>query len=146
MGLFLRPNNVWEWPDGTYLNQSSFRNWRRLNPDNPTSCDNEPNGYRGCSSQIIANATQISGCHNVSREPLGTWFDKDQTKSKWFYICQRIFRESTTFAPGKFTNQEILGLAQALKVIPVPLEHEIDVLRNLLCSSIFKFEVLLLLH
>jgi len=89
IGLFLRDDSQWFWPDNSSLKFTGYTNWRINDTTDSSSCHNEPNGYRGCNVQPnLANATQISGC-NSSRVPLGTWFDKNQETSRWYYICQR---------------------------------------------------------
>ena len=90
IGLFRGPDR-WFWPDNsTFYRNKSFQRWRNYASDN--LCYNEPNGYRGCSSQNgPANATQILACANFKRGNLGDWFDKNQIDSKWYYICQRPY-------------------------------------------------------
>ena len=100
MGLFLNGSD-WMWPDGSYLNNQSFTRWRIREPNNISSCLNEPNGHRGCDAQPQANASQISSCPKNTNANIGDWFDKLETKSMWHHICQKEYvsnLEVTTIA------------------------------------------------
>ena len=94
MGLYLY-QGVWTWPDNTTL--GSFRNWKQKKG----RCNIEPNGYQNCftnEEDNFQNSTQIFAC-NTDHGERGKWFDKHESQSRWYYICERPYTPPPTKPP-----------------------------------------------